>query len=144
MNFHFITVGRSNLSTITDPKHIPRAICFADKVNATKYIDYLSIYRSKFGKWPTINLSEPISKIEPEHKFKQRTPEYVRKFIKINTLQQHELNSISMSSGLSYFYCHMFDYDEEMTLLRIRGQEIDSHVDENMYKDWLESNLKNE
>ena len=144
MNFHFITVGRSNLATITDPKHKPRAICFADKVNATKYIDYLSIYRSKFGKWPTIDLSEPITKIEPNYNFKKRTPEYVRKFIKINTLERHELNGISLSSGLSYFYCHAFDYDDEMTLLTLRGQEIDSHVNEDMSKEWLECNLKSE
>jgi hypothetical protein len=142
MEFHFITVGRSSLATITDPTRKPRALCFRDRVDAVKYIDYLSTYRSKFGRWPSVDLSEPVTKIETLHSAKKRTPEYVRKFIKVNTLQQHELNGMSMSSGLSYFYCHSFDYADELTSLKLRGQEIDGAVDEEMYKNWLECNLK--
>jgi len=142
MEFHFVNVGRTNLATITDPKHIPRAICFRDRVNAVKYVDYLSTYRSKFGYWPSIDLSEPMTKIIPKEGAKKRTPEYVRKFIKINTLQQHELNGISMTSGLSYFYCHEFDCDDDLLNLKLCGQEIDGMVDDEMYKESLECNLK--
>ena len=142
MEFHFITVGRSNLATITDPTHKPRALCFSKKIQAIKYIDYLSIYRSKFGHWPSVDLSESRTKIEPTVGAKKRTPDYVRKFIKVSTLQQHELNGMSMSSGLSYFYCHNFEYTDELTDLRLRGQEIDANIDDDMYKMWLECNLK--
>ena len=142
MEFHFITVGRSNLATITDPTHKPRALCFSKKIQAVKYIDYLSIYRSKFGHWPSVDLSESHTRIEPTVGAKKRTPDYVRKFIKVSTLQQHELNGMSMSSGLSYFYCHNFEYADELTDLRLRGQEIDANIDDDMYKMWLECNLK--
>ena len=61
MEFHFVNLGRTNLATITDPKHIPRAICFRDRINAVKYVDYISTYRCKFGYWPSIDLSEPMT-----------------------------------------------------------------------------------
>lgn len=143
MEFHFITVGRSNLATITDPSQKPRAICFKDKVNAAKYIDYLSTYRARFGNWPAVNLSEQFTRIEYKANFKKRTPDYVRKFIGLRTLKRDDLNGVSMSSGLCYFYCHSFDYDDDMSFLQLRGQEIDGVADEDMYKQWLECNLKN-
>lgn len=142
MEFHFVTVGRNSLATITDPSRKPRALCFREKIQAVKYIDYLSIYRSKFGHWPSVDLSEPVTKIEPTIGSKKRTPEYVRGFIKVSTLQQHELNGMSMASGLSYFYCHGFDYTDELTGLRLRGQEIDGSMDDSMYIDLLECSLK--
>ena len=142
MEFHFVNVGRANLATIIDPNRVPRAICFKDRVNAVKYVDYLSIHRSKFGYWPNVDLSEPVTKITPKQGAKKRTPDYVKRFIKINTLKEHELNGISMTSGLSYFYCHEFEYDDELLKLNLRGQEIDGMVDDNMYKESLECNLK--
>lgn len=142
MEFHFVKLGRDNLATITDPLRKPRVLCFRERIQAVKYIDYISIYRSKFGHWPSVDLSESVTKIEPTIGAKKRTPDYVRKFIEVSTLQQHELNGMSMSSGLSYFYCHSFEYTDELTDLRLKGQEIDGNVDEEMYKDWLECNLK--
>ena len=142
MEFHFVKVGRDSLATITDPARKPRALCFKDRVNASKYVDYLSTYRSKFGEWPVVDLSEPVTKINVKSKFKPRTVEYVRKFVTISTRQQHELNGISMTSGLSYFYCHEFDCDDELLNLKLRGQEIDGMVDDEMYKESLECNLK--
>jgi hypothetical protein len=55
-----------------------------------------------------------------------------------------ELDEMSMVSGLSYFYCHDFKYDESKFMtINLRGQEIDGIADQAMYKDWLEYNIKN-
>ena len=143
MEFHFVKVGRDSLATITDPARKPRALCFKDRVNASKYVDYLSTYRSKFGEWPVVDLSEPLTKINVKSKFKPRTVEYVRKFVTISTCQQHELNGMSMTSGLSYFFCHNFECNDDLMNINLRGQEIDAIIDEEMYKNWLECSLKN-
>ena len=142
MEFHFVTVGRNNISTITDPSKTPRAICFKSRVHAVKYVDYLSNYRSKFGEWPKIDLSVPMIKIEMDADFKKRTPEYVRKFIRITTKDYDELETTAMRCGLSYFYCHEFDYNEDTLLtLKMRGQEMNADIDNDMYKTWLELNV---
>ena len=47
-----------------------------------------------------------------------------------------------MTSGLSYFYCHNFECDDDLLNLKLRGQEIDGMVDDEMYKESLECNLK--
>jgi len=81
-------------------------------------------------------------KIDVKSDFKNRTPEYVRKFIRITTKEYDELETTAMRCGLSYFYCHDFDYNEDTLLsLKMRGQEMNADIDSDMYKTWLELNV---
>ena len=144
MQFHFIRIQRGGYATVSDPNNVPRVLCFKTPVYANKYADYISKYRSKFGKWPTVNLGEPVTKVRIEQNFKRRKPEEVMKFIFMETKNLSDLDQMSMTSGISYFYCHGFEYDEEnLTSMSIRGQDIDGIIDDDMYKEWLEYNIKN-
>lgn len=144
MQFHFIRIQRGGYATVSDPNSTPRVLCFKTPVHANKYINYLSRYRSKFGKWPIINLGKPVTTVRIDQKFKHRDPEEVMKFILMETKALSDLDQMSMTSGISYFYCHDFEYDEaNLMSLSIRGQDIDGAIDETMYKEWLEYNIKN-
>lgn len=144
MSFYFVSITRGGLATISDPTEKPRILCFKTEDAANKYVHYLSGYRSKFGLWPSVNLGQRLNKVRVKSEFKSRTPEYVQKFINITSKEKYDLDAISMATGISYFYCHDFEYDESNFMtINFRGQEIDGFVDQASYKDWLEYNLKN-
>lgn len=144
MEFHFVKIQRGGYATITDPKQVPRVICFKTSECAHRYVGYLSQYRSKFGVWPTVDLGTPITKVKVDPNFKRRRPDEVMKYVHMEVRDRVELDEMSMVSGLSYFYCHDFKYDESKFMtINLRGQEIDGIADQAMYKDWLEYNIKN-
>jgi hypothetical protein len=102
------------------------------------------LYRSKFGVWPSVNLASPITKVKVDPNFKQRTPEEIMKYVFTEVRYKTDLDEISRTTGLSYFYCHNFNYEEDKYMtINLSGQEIDGIADDNMYKEWLEYNIKN-
>jgi len=52
------------------------------------------------------------------------------------------LDHMSITTGVNYFYCHTFNY-EDLLSLNIRGQEMDGFVNDFMYMENLEYNIKN-
>ena len=64
-DFYFVTLEKTGASTILDTKTIPRFICFKYFKTARVYAKYLSRHRGVFGKWPCVDLSKPMSKIDP-------------------------------------------------------------------------------
>jgi hypothetical protein len=49
---------------------------------------------------------------------------------------------MSIMTGVNYFYCHEFDY-EDLLSMRMRGQDIDGYVDDFLYRENLDYSLKN-
>ena len=143
MQFHFIGIIRGRYTTITDPDGKPRIICFSERKTARKCIDYISKYRSIYGVWPDMNLQEPISHINADILTKKRSPGEVKKYVYLEEKVKSQLDEMSAGTGISYFYCHNFDYKEDLLRINMSGQKIEGEADDRYYKSRLDTRLKN-
>ena len=143
MKFHFIGILKGGYTTIIDPDGTPRIICFSKKNTAKECIDYMTKYRSSYGVWPDMNLENPVSRINPDKNTKKRTPENIRKYIFTEQKVKSQLDEMSTGTGVSYFYCHYFEYNDDLLRISITGQKIDGEVDDKYYKSRLDTRLKN-
>jgi hypothetical protein len=143
MKFYFIGILRGGYTTITDPEGKPRIICFSNKKISKECINYMSKYRSTYGVWPDMNLEKPVSRINPDKTIKKRTYEDIRKYIFTEQKVKSQLDEMSTRSGVSYFYCHYFDYNNDLLRISLTGQKIDGEIDDNYYKTCLDTRLKN-
>ena len=143
MKFYFIGILKGGYTTITDPDGKPRIICFSKKSSAKECVNYMSKYRSNYGVWPDMNLENPVSRINPDKTIKKRTYEDIRKYIFTEQKVKSQLDEMSTRSGVSYFYCHYFDYNNDLLRISLTGQKIDGEIDDNYYKTCLDTRLKN-
>tara|TARA_A200000159_G_C7207809_1_gene290778 strand:+ start:358 stop:792 length:435 start_codon:yes stop_codon:yes gene_type:complete len=142
MKFHFIGILKGGYTTIIDPDGTPRIICFSKKNTAKECIDYMTKYRSSYGVWPDMNLENPVSRINPDKNAKKRTPENIRKYIFTEQKVKSQLDEMSTGTGVSYFYCHHFEYNDDLLRISISGQKIDGEIDDGYYKSRLDTRLK--
>jgi len=142
MQFHFIGIIRGRYTTITDPDGKPRIICFSERKTARKCIDYITEYRSIYGVWPDMNLQEPISHINADILAKKRSPGEVKKYVYLEEKVKSQLDEMSAGTGISYFYCHNFDYKEDLLRINMSGQKIEGEADDRYYKSRLNTRLK--
>tara|TARA_B100000287_G_scaffold328071_1_gene312541 strand:- start:1462 stop:1935 length:474 start_codon:yes stop_codon:yes gene_type:complete len=140
--FHFIGITRGGYATITDPEGKPRMICFSKRETARKCISYISEYRSTYGVWPDTNLQVPVARINPDPLAKKRTPEEIKKYIYLEEKVKSQLNEMSAGTGLCYFYCHTFDYKDDLLRITMSGQKIEGEADDGYYKSRLNIRLK--
>lgn len=142
MEFHFIGIRSGGSATILDSRDKPRFICFKDVQYATKYAAYLSEHKAKFGTWPTVNLSTPFVKVRPLKGHSPADADGYMNLLEVVYRDRDDLDNMSVMTGVNYFYCHTFDY-EDLLSLHIRGQEIDGYVDDFLYRENMNYNLKN-
>lgn len=143
MEYQFIKFYRGGYVTIIDPNLKPRILCFGNDIQTQKCISYLSNYRSKFGRWPHIDLSKKLHKIEISEKIKKRTPDEVALYINPVMKSENDLSELSLLTGVSYFHCIDFNYDcDNFSKLLMKGREFDGVVDEVNYINRLEHRLK--
>ena len=142
MKFHFIGILKGGYTTIIDPDGTPRIICFSKKNTAKECIDYMTKYRSSYGVWPDMNLENPVSRINPDKNAKKRTSENIRKYIFTEQKVKSQLDEMSTGTGVSYFYCHHFEYNDDLLRISISGQKIDGKIDDRYYKSRLDTRLK--
>jgi hypothetical protein len=142
MQFHFIGIIRGRYTTITDPDGKPRIICFSERKTARKCIDYITEYRSIYGVWPDINLQEPVSHINADILAKKRSPGELKKYVYLEEKVKSQLDEMSAGTGISYFYCHNFDYKEDLLRINMSGQKIEGEADDIYYKSRLNTRLK--
>ena len=144
MEFHFITLKGGGFPTITDPNNKSRYICFKSRRAAEECVSYLSEYRSEVGDWPVMNLAIPITKIEYNHRrTRLQSADQVRGYLEIYEKSREELDTMSANSGVSFFYCHDFEYKRGNFLsVNMRGQEVDGYVDDVMFINRLDYRLK--
>jgi len=142
MEFHFVSINSGASATILDSLEKPRFICFKERKYAMKYATYISEHKAKFGTWPEVNLSTPFVKVRLADKHIQTESSIFMDLLEITHRDQDDLDVMSITSGVNYFYCHRFDY-QDLLSLSMSGQEIDGFVNELMFIDNLEYNLKN-
>ena len=73
---------------------------------------------------------------------KKRTPENIRKYIFTEQKVKSQLDEMSTGTGVSYFYCHYFEYNDDLLRISISGQKIDGEIDDRYYKSRLDTRLK--
>ncbi len=137
MDFHFICLGSGVNATIVDVRDKPRFICFKDRKRAVRYATYLCEYKAKFGKWPVVNMSLPFIKVTTDGFVDNKTIDV----IDIVYMNRRDLDKMSLMTGVNYFYCHDFEY-EDLISFNISGQEIDGYADDILYREYLENSLK--
>jgi len=142
MDFHFIGINSGSYATIIDSNEKPRFICFKNVKCAKKYATYISEHKAKFGTWPEVNLSTPSIKVRKSYNHIPTESSIFMDLLEISYKNFDDLDSMSIATGVNYFYCHEF-VNENPLSLRIRGQEIDGFVNNLMFIDNLEYNLKN-
>ena len=142
MEFHFISISSGASATILDSNEKPRFICFKDRVCAKKYAGYISEHKAKFGTWPEVNLSTPFVKVRPAYNHIPTDSSDFMNLLEITHRDRDDLDAMSIATGVNYFYCHDFGY-EDLLSLSIRGQEVDGFVNDLMFIENLEYNLKN-
>lgn len=141
-DFYFVTLRTVGSATILDAKAKSRFICFKDNKIAHDYASYISEHRAEFGKWPCVNLSVPTIRVEKSHERFEHDVNMYKSLLDITYKTRQDLDDLSIMSGIEYFYCHSFEYDDLMSF-RMTGQEVDAVVDELMYRDMLDYSLKN-
>jgi hypothetical protein len=55
---------------------------------------------------------------------------------------EDDLDNMSVMTGVNYFYCHLFEY-EDLLSMHMRGQDIDGYVDDFLYRENMDDSLKN-
>jgi hypothetical protein len=142
MEFYFVTLKSGGAVTIVDKFSKPRFMCFKETSTAQRYVSYLCEHKAKIGTWPSVNLSTPISQIRVADNHEEQLPDSYRDLLEIKYKTMDDLDNMSIMTGISYFYCHRFEYDN-LTSLSISGQEIDGQVDDFLYREQLDYRLKN-
>ena len=142
MEFHFVGIKTGGAATIIDVNSKPRFICFKEPKTARVYIKYICEHKSKFGTWPGIDLSSPITKVRFSQNDKKEDSKFYEDLLEIKNKTIEDLDNMSVITGISYFYCHKFAYDNIFSL-SISGQEVDGHIDKIMYREHLDYSLKN-
>lgn len=144
MEFNFIGIKSGGAATILDSERKPRFICFKEIPVANRYVTYICRHKAKFGKWPCVDLSNPFLKLElPQDHHEQNYEDYMD-LLEIKKKTWEDLDNMSLMMGISYFYCHEFNYNQDNLLsISIRGQDMDAQVDDFLYREQLDINLKN-
>ena len=138
MEFHFVGIRSGGAATIIDGRDRPRFICFQDRQYAKKYARYMSEHKAKFGTWPAVNLGTPFVKVKLADGHIPTDPEDYMNLLEVVHKDRDDLDNMSIMTGVNYFYCHKFEYEDLMSMY-IRGQDIDGYVDDFLYRE----NLKN-
>lgn len=142
MDFHFINLKSGGAATILDTREKSRFICFKDLYHANKYASYVCEHKAKFGTWPAVNLSTPFIKVRALEGYGAMDASNYLPLLDIVHKDRDDLDNMSMLTGINYFYCHMFDY-EDLLSIHIRGQDIDGQADAFLYRENMDFNLKN-
>ena len=144
MEFHFVKLNvNGTYLSLVDPTHKPRLICFQDRRITDKCVDYVATFRSKHGVWPSFDMSRKKRKLESVN-IKERTPEQVRQYLEIDTYDFNTLDIIATRSNVSFYNVLRFETTDvgNIESIDMSGQEMDAVVDDFLYRDLLEFNLK--
>lgn len=144
MMFHFIKFKPSGaFLTMTDHAHQVRYMCFSSRQTAVDAVEYISLFRSRNGVFPVLDMSEEKTKIKVPPKFKKRQIGEISRFFEIETHDREDLDLMARTTNSHFLYVHKFKYDRDKEMnVSFSGQEVDAYVDTKDYIDWLEYNLK--
>lgn len=146
MEYHFVQMKPTNTYlSLVDPNKKSRLICFQSKNTAKSVVDYVTNFRSEHGYWPVLDLSRPNTFVKSKPNVKKRTPEELKKYIGLETINYEDIEKMARKTNNSFMCVLRFsctETDTEKQVIRFAGQEWDGRVDEASYRDLLEFNLK--
>ena len=135
LTFHFIKFKPTGaVLTMTDRSHQVRYMCFSARDTAVQCVEYISLFRSTNGVFPTLDMSTNVTKLQLPQKFKTRTMGDVARFFYIDTLDREALDTMARTTNANFMYVHKFKFDEKnLKNVSFSGQEVDAYVDLNEY-----------
>lgn len=140
MEFHFIklNVNGTHLSLV-DPSSKSRFVCFPDVHGARKCVDYVASFRSRYGVWPSFDMSTETRKIKSAVDAKARTPDEIRRYLEIETYDLRTIDRIARRSNVSFYCVLAFDIvnTDATESISMSGQEMDGEAKLDTYVDWL-------
>ena len=145
MEFHFIKLNvNGTYLTLVDPLSKPRYICFSDRTRARECVNYVSLFRSKYGVWPCFDMSKRSRKLESNTHVKQRTPEQVKRYLDIETYDFNTIDRIASRTNASFYCVLRFETEdiENTESISMSGQEMDAVVDDIAYRNLMNFSLK--
>ena len=92
--------------------------------------------------WPTVNLSTPFAELRLRDNKETMTSEDYMDILEIKEKTLSDIEKLSIMTGISYFYCHRFGYEDLMSVF-LSGQDMDGEADDFMYREHLDYSLKN-
>jgi hypothetical protein len=145
MEFHFVKLNlNGTYLSLVDPAYKSRFMCFAEQEKAQDCVHYVSKFRSKYGIWPCFDMSSDKRKLESAVHVKSRTPEQVERYLDIETYDFNTIDQIASRTNSSFYCVLRFETEDYGNLesISMAGQEMDAVVNEKLYLDVLECNLK--
>lgn len=130
---------------IVDPNKKSRFICFSNIKTADSFVDYVTLFRSKHGYWPTMDMSRKIKTVKSLNGIKKRTPEELKNYLSYETFTFEQVDEIAKRTNVSFLCVTNFAYipdGNEHQVISFSGQEWDGKADEVAFRDLLEFNLK--
>tara|TARA_X000000368_G_scaffold272966_1_gene216450 strand:+ start:334 stop:792 length:459 start_codon:yes stop_codon:yes gene_type:complete len=141
LDFYFVSLKKHGHPIIIDPNNKLRYACFQSRESAKNCIEYISDYRSKTGKWPKLDLYRPTV-VEYDANVKKRTRDEIKEYLTISRKKFEDIYTAGANTGVSYFYIHKFDYEDDFSKVYMRGQVIDGTPDLVMFRKRLDCRLK--
>lgn len=129
-NYCFLRLKTTTkLITIIDSESKPRYICFSTVKEAAKFRTYYSQYRSKYGNFPSLDLSVQTRYIKSVSQKKYRNPLQIENLFNIEVLDQDDIDKLSQRQYLGLFHCIEFNLSQIGTQndIIMRAQNIDCY-----------------
>lgn len=135
LTFHFIKFKPTGaVLTMTDRSQRVRYMCFSSRETAVSCVEYISLFRSKNGVFPVLDMTTDFTKLNLPTKFKKRTVGDVSRFFLLDTVDRGALDLMARSTNANFMYVHKFKFDaENLKNLSFTGQEVDAYVDIDEY-----------
>jgi hypothetical protein len=144
--YHFIQMKPTKTYlSIVDPQKKARFICFGDTKTADTFVNYVTHFRSKYGHWPNMDMSNRVATVMSKTGFKKRTPEELKKYLSLESFDYENIEEMAKRTNISFICVTNFAYlpdGHETQLVSFSGQEWDGEADERLYRELLEYNLK--
>ena len=146
MSYHFIRhKPNGGLMTVIDGKSKPMYMCFRSRHCAEHCRKHFAQFKSKYGVWPTIDLSteQNIDVFTPLSTDKMPFS-YLYETLTIDTIQEDELIKLGNITGSSMLYCHEFGVlhqGPDKMSVAFSGQEIEFETDFDIYLRGLEEGI---
>ena len=147
MEFTFIKFKYLNkYVSMVDPHNKSRILTFNSNSLAKSSIRKISEFRTEYGVWPEMNLTQEIYNYNYKKPSKKRIVSDIEKFFVLDTMNETELLYFLECYRLDLFYCQYFDLSKKnshTSTLSIKGQEIDFKPDnDEEFRKRLELTLK--
>lgn len=146
MAYHLIQMKPTKTYlSIVDPNKKSRFVCFSDSNTANVFVDYVTLFRSKHGHWPSMDMSSRITTVRSKNLIKKRTQEELKDYIELQTFDYENIEEMAKRTNVSFICVTSFSFipnGNEHQLVSFSGQEWDGEADDLSYRDLLEFNLK--